>query len=299
VQEQISANRYVGIGIQLAVNQEKQPQIRAAMPGGTARQAGIRSGDIIEEVDGKDTHDRPLKQVVDLLRGEEGTTVRVKVRQPDSKNSRSYALKRAKVPFQHVFGYRRVSADEWSYRVEPNLPIAYLRMDSPVSSTLHELRQAERKLRAEGFRAVVIDLRTYGGGLVSHVALVADGLLDGGVMWKIHGAGTSPPTEYRADRECLFRNWPMVVLIDSRMSISDALIAAELQDHKRAILVGEPTKVSGYVSTVVELPGEKLALVIPTGRFERAEKERGWPVKPDHVVPMDEKQVRALSDWQQ
>ena len=183
--------------------------------------------------------------------------------------------------------------------MEPNLPIAYLRVEPPVSSTLHELRQAERKLRAEGFQAVVIDLRSYGGGLLSHAALVADGLLDGGVMWKIHGTGTNPPTEYRADRECLFRDWPMVVLIDGRMSMSDALIAAALQDNKRAILVGEPTKVAGYVSTVVELPGEPLALVIPTGRFERAVKERGWPVKPDRVVPMDEKQVRALSDWQQ
>ena len=210
-----------------------------------------------------------------------------------------YTLKRAKVPFQHVFGYRRVSADGWSYHVEPDLPIAYLRVDPPVSSTLHELRQAERKLRAEGFQAVVIDLRSYGGGNLSHAALVADGLLDGGVMWRVQGSGTNPPTEYRADRECLFRDWPMAVLIDGRLSMGDALIAAALQDNKRAILVGEPTKVTGYVSTVVQLPGEPLALVIPTGRLERAAKERGWPVKPDRLVPMDEKRVQALSAWQQ
>ena len=298
VQEQISGNRYVGIGIQLALNKENQPQIRAAMPGGTARQAGIHSGDLIEEVDGTDARSRPLSQVVDWLRGDEGTTVRVKVRQPNSKESRIYALKRAKVPFQHVFGFRRV-ADGWSYHVEPDLPIAYLRVDPPVSSTLHELRQAERKLRAEGFQAVVIDLRSYGGGSLSHAALVADGLLDGGVMWRVQGTGTNPPTEYRADRECLFREWPMAVLIDGRLSMGDALIAAALQDNKRAILVGEPTKVTGYISTVVPLPGEPLALVIPTGRLERAVKERGWPVKPDRLVPMDKKQVQALSDWQQ
>jgi carboxyl-terminal processing protease len=114
-------------------------------------------------------------------------------------------------------------------------------------------------------------------------------------MWKVHGTGTSPPTEYRADRECLFRDWPMAVLIDGRMSMSDALIAAALQDNKRAILVGEPTKVAGYVSTVVELPSEPLALVIPTGRFERAVKERGWPVKPDRLVKMDEKRFSVVA----
>jgi len=124
-----------------------------------------------------------LSQVVEFLRGEEGTTVKVKVRQPDSKESRTYTLKRAKVPFQHVFGYRRVSADGWSYHVEPDLPIAYLRVDPPVSSTLHELRQAERKLRAEGFQAVVIDLRSYGGGNLSHAAL-------GSVGWWSHVEGS-------------------------------------------------------------------------------------------------------------
>jgi C-terminal peptidase prc len=299
VQEQISANRYVGIGIQLANNKGNRPQIRAAMPGGAARQAGIRSGDIIEEIDGKDTHNWPLRQVVDSLRGEEGTTVSVKVRGPDSKNSRNYTLKRAKVPFQHVFGYRRVSADGWSYHVEPDLPIAYLRVESPVSSTLHELRQAERKLRADGFQAVVIDLRANGGGLLSHAVLVADGLLDGRVMWRIQGSGTNPQTEFQADRECLFRDWPMVVLIDRRMGMVDALIAAALQDNKRAILVGEPTKAMGYVSTVVQVRGEPLALAIPTGRFERAVKERGWPVIPDQAVAMADQEFQALSDWQQ
>jgi C-terminal peptidase prc len=297
VAEQISANRYVGIGIQLAMTKEKQPQIQVAMPGGAARQGGIRAGDIIEEVEGKVTQNRPLKEIVDWLRGDEGTTVHVKVRQPDSKESRTYALKRAKVPFQHVFGYRRASQDGWSYHVEPDLPIAYLKVESPVSSTLHELRQAERKLRAEGFQAVVIDLRGNSGGLLNHTALVADGLLDGGVMWRIQGAGTSPPTEYRADRECLFRDWPMVVLVDGRMGMSDALIAAALQDNKRAILVGEPTKVMGYVLTSVQLPDEPSSLVVPTARFERSVKAHGWPVKPDVLVPMDAAHVKALAEW--
>jgi C-terminal peptidase prc len=299
VQEQISGNRYIGIGIQLTMTKDNLPQIQAAMPGGTARQAGVRSGDMIEEVDGKGTRGWPLREVVDTLRGDEGTTVSVKVRQPDSKQSRTYTLKRAKVPFQHVFGYRRASSDDWTYHAESDLPVAYLRVDSPVSSTLHELRQAERKLRAQGFKAVVLDLRTNGGGVLSHAALVADGLLDGGLMWKIQGVGASPPAEYRADRECLFRDWPMAVLIDGRMGMSDALIAAALQDNKRAILVGEPTKVRGYVSTMVQLPGESFALIVPTGRFERAVQEHGWPVKPDVLVPMNDAQVKARSDWHQ
>jgi C-terminal peptidase prc len=297
VQEQINANRYVGIGIQLALTKDQQHQIIHAMPNGTARQGGIRAGDLIEEVAGKSTLKQPISQIVDWIRGEEGTTVKLKVRQPDAKESRTYDLKRSKVPFQHVFGYRRTSVDGWDYSVADGVPIAYLRVDSLVSSTLHELQQAERKIRAGGLQAVIVDLRESPGGALDCATLVADGLLDGGLMWKVSGAGPDVSREYRADRECVFRDWPMVVLINSRTKMGSALIAAALQDNKRAILIGEPTSTLGYVCSAVELPDEHLNVIVPTGRFERADRARGWPVKPDHPVAMELKQHRAIEEW--
>jgi hypothetical protein len=274
IQEQLSGNRYVGIGIQIKLNEEeKRAQILIAMRRGTARAAGVRAGDIIMAVDGKDTKDVPIGKI-------------------------TYKMKRAVVPFDSLAGWRRGEEDEWNYRPDPDTAVAYVHIGSLRTSTLQELRQLEPKLRAQGFRALVLDFRFSGGdGMVRNAALFADGLLDGGVMWVSRGTEESSRKEYRADRECMLRDWPIALLINDTLDRQHALVAAALQDNNRAILVGQPTKNDGYVNTLVPLPDGKRGLIFRTGMLERARKDRGWPVQPDHVVAMDAKQGEALTEW--
>src|SRR5207302_11171707 len=93
---------------------------------------------------------------------------------------------------------------------DPASPIAYIHVSSLRTSTLQELRQLEPKLRSQRFRALVLDLRfSSGDGMVRNAALFADGLLDGGLMWSSRGIDEKARKEYRADRECLFRDWPL------------------------------------------------------------------------------------------
>lgn len=299
IAEQISGNRYVGIGIQIGVNKEEdRPQVQVAMRRGAARAAGIKAGDLILQVDGKDTKGVPLPKIVDWLRAEEGTTVTLLVRQPGAAEPRTYKMTRAVVPFDSLAGYRRTAEDRWDYHAAAGEPIAYVRIDSVRSSTLHELRQVERTLKADGYRAVVLDLRTaHGSGLIQHAALVADGLLDGGLLWRAHSGAGAEPVEYHADRDCLFRGWPMAVLISENVDQNDALVAAALQDNGRAVLVGQPTKTDGYLNSLIPLPDGKGNLVLRTGRLERAAKDRGWPLKPDHEAPLTPEQQAALGAW--
>src|SRR5262249_31386039 len=148
---------------------------------------------------------------------------------------------RAVIPIDSVFGFRRTSEDGWAYRADPEAGIGYFWVKSLKSSTLHELRQAEHRLRAEGVRALVLDFRfSAGDGLLQHAALVADGLLDGGVMWTAHDTG-HPSKAYHADRESLFRRWPLVALINDFGDNAQGAVLAALQDNRRATLVGEPT----------------------------------------------------------
>ncbi len=147
VQEQISGNRYVGIGIALRLSKtDVKPVVTTTILHGSARKAGMKADDIIESVDGKDTRAIPLAQVVDWLRGEEGSSVTVVVQMTGTAESRKYTIVRAKVPFEHLFGLHRIAEEEFDFHAEPQAPIAYLRVASFSSSTLHELRQAERKL---------------------------------------------------------------------------------------------------------------------------------------------------------
>jgi C-terminal peptidase prc len=296
--EQGAANRYMGVGIQIGINEaEKVPQITIPIRRGPARRAGAKPGDLLLEVNGKNTRGAALRQVVAWVRGEAGTPVTLVVRQPGAAATRTLKMTRGVVPFETVLGFRRVGEEGWDFRIDPEAGIGYVWVESLKSSTLHELRQIERRLQAEHVRALVLDFRfSAGEGMPEHAALVADGLLDGGLMWTARGPG-GEVREYRADRECLFRGWPMVVLINGMPDSAQGAIAAALQDNHRAPLVGEPTTSDGSVRTIVHLPGSGDGITVLTGRLERAAKGRGWPVRPDREVPLTKGQRAAVEKW--
>jgi C-terminal peptidase prc len=301
VAQQISNNRYIGIGIQLGLNkEEKVPQIITPFRGGVAYKAGVLPGDLLLEVDGKSTREIELMKVVEWVRGEEGTDLTIVVRKPGAAEKRILRLTRAVIPFDTVLGYRRLSEEAWTYRVDPALPIGYVWVDSIKASTLHELRKLENQLQAEGCRALVLDFRSScGEGVLYHAALVADGLLDGGVMWKVRGAH-GEVQEFQADRECLFRDWPLAVLVEKHLcDRAQGGIIAALQDRGRAIVVGEPTKCDGYVNAILPLPESSDSIVLRTARMERATKGKSWPLLPDYQVPLNDAQRAEVLTWLQ
>jgi carboxyl-terminal processing protease len=297
VEEQISANRYVGIGIALMYLKDECPKVTATILHGAARKAGMKAGDAIESVDGNATKGVPLVQVIEWLRGPEGSSIKVVVRAPDAAASRTYTMIRDKVPFEHVYGFRRISDEKFDFRVDSEAPIAYVRIGNLSSSSLHELRQFERKIRAGGFRAIVLDLRGNRGGSLQHAALLCGGLLDGNLMWSVRQQRGAAIQEFHADHECLFRDWPMAVLIDKDLGSAASLIAAALHDSGRAELVGEPTNLDGFVKSVIELPGQKESLILATGRVERAKAGQVWPLQPDYLVGQDIKVHTELTKW--
>ncbi|HEX5268945.1 MAG TPA: sigma-70 family RNA polymerase sigma factor [Gemmataceae bacterium] len=298
VADQVSGNRYVGTGIQIRLHpEEKYPQIVVPFRGGPAQRAGIRADDLILEADGKSLHEQPITKVVEMLRGEEGTTVTVVVRAPGSTEKRTVKITRSVVPFEHVMGYRRATEDAWDYLIKSNLPISYVRVTGCSSSTPQELRQVERRLRSQGARALVLDLRSGGGGSEFHNGiLLGDALLDGAVLWRLRGADKQV-REFKSGRDCLFRDWPMVVLVNDSIDTTEGAVVAALQDNGRAVLVGEPTRVGGYVNGSFQMPDGEGALTFRTGRLERVAKGRGWPVEPDNVVTLTKKQREVIDTW--
>jgi RNA polymerase sigma factor (sigma-70 family) len=296
VDEQLRNNRYVGIGVQLGMDAtEKVPCITFAVRRGMALRAGARSGDLLLAVDGKSTRNQPQDKVIDWLRGEVGTNVTLTVRQPGAAE-RTLHLTRAIIPMETLYGLRRAGADDWDYVADREAGIAYACVRSVKASTLHELRQLERRLQADGLRALVLDFRnSVCDGDLRHVALVADSLLGGGLLWTVRGKDTTIP--YHSQRNGLFRGWPLLVLMNDQVDTFQSALLAALQDHRRAVLVGEPTKSGGLVRTMVPLPNHEGAVSVISGQLERPAKDRGWPVEPDHVVAMTKAQQEALQKW--
>src|SRR5207244_3739293 len=104
--------------------------------------------------------------------------------------------------------------------------------------------------------------------------------------------------ESRSGNETLFRDWPMAVLVNAQIpGTAVQAVAAALQDAGRATLVGERTGTEGYVNSLLPLSEGGFSLTLRTGRLERAGKGRGWPVEPDHAVPLDKASALAVAEW--
>lgn len=166
VNEQLAANRYVGIGIQVGTTPDtNEPRILRAMEGGTADEAGIKDDDVIEAVDGQPTKGEPLGTSIDRLRGPEGSTVKVTIRRDGE--SMDMEIVRRVVPIKTV--------QVVSERTEPSVVI--LRPDRIGASTVHEFRKAVGELE-ERVKTIIVDLRSQSGGSIHHLHLLADAILD-------------------------------------------------------------------------------------------------------------------------
>lgn len=305
--EMFAGNRYVGTGIQIRRHdKEKLSQIVVPFAGGPARKAGARPGDLIVAVDDKSMQGLGLKEVVERLQGEDGSKVSMTVRQPGESKTRRLEMVRSVIPFASILGYRRTGEESWAFRVDPKSAIGYLSFGEIKSSTLLELRKIEPMLRAEGVRAVVLDLRFSTGQDLRHAALLADGLIDGGILWRVRDK-RGRAKEYKADRDCLFRDLPLAVLVGEYTGSMPAIVTAALQDRRHALVVGEIPKAELTVTSLLYLPEERGAIRLQTGRVERIDRaattelqrqaEAAGRLLPDRLVALERKGLEAVQKW--
>jgi carboxyl-terminal processing protease len=281
VEEQFKGNRYVGIHITLGMDEEaKLPRMAEVFEGGPADRAGAKAGDLIEQINGVDTKGVELRDVVDRLRGEEGTDVAINVRQPNESRSRTMKITRGKLPHSTISGVRKRPDGSWDGQLDGSAPIAYFRISEISASTPHELRKLARQLEDQGGWGVVLDLRGLGGTSLHEAVLLADSLLAGGVIGRVQTAQRE--VIYHADPDALLRKSPLVVLIDQTTSGTAEWLAAALQDNHRAILVGAPTNSTmyaisqtsgsrGVVRSMVAIGDGSWSIELPTGRLERGD----------------------------
>jgi len=296
VQNSVSASRYVGIGIQYDFNpEEKLEQVVTPFRGGPAHRAGLKPGDLFLEVDGRPTAGVDLETLASWVRGPEGTPVTVTVRQPKSQDKRTYRIIRGVIPIETVHGYRR-AADGWNYQIEAG--VGYIFVNALHSSTLHELRQVDEKLKNEGLHALIIDLRNTNAGNAPHQAeLIGDSLGGGGTLWRSSDA-QGKTHDCTSSRECLFRDWPLAVLVNEEVIDPMTMaLAAALHDTRRAIIIGTAPKAEGYIKTAIDLPNGIGGAMVRTATLQRAVEKLGWPLRPDYPVTTSSRQRGAIDEW--
>lgn len=282
VQEQLQNNRYVGLGVTVGNLNGPHLSFNSILPGGAADRGGLVKDEVILAVDGHDTANIPPGEVISKwLRGPKGTQVTLKLGPREGVAAREVTLTRSVVRIDSVHGRNGSSVSQGNFRDQPSVPIGYLEVGIK-GSTLQELRDAEVRLRADGIRVLILDFRIGDSSNVFHHArLVADGLLDGGTMWLWQDRSEECHVEV-ADRECLFRDMPLVIMLNRRTGSLHTAVAAALQDAGRATIVGETPEEAVAVLNSYPFANGEYYTTLPSAKLIRGRADRSWPLIPDH-----------------
>ena len=260
-----SRGRYSGIGVEVAI-QNKKIKIVFVMADGAAEKAGIVAGDIITAIDQMDLRGHNLRSAVDSLRGEAGTQVALTIQHQNGEVS-EVKLERDFVKIASVFS-RPVDTD-----------YGYFQITHFTRKTADELQEQIEYMQSthQGpLQGIVLDLRHNPGGVLQPAVTIADGFLDDGLIVYTRGRSANQ-LEHTAKPGQWLAGVPMVVLVDSRSASASEVLAGALQDHGRALIVGEKTFGKGSVQSVLNLRnGSGIRLTTsryytPSGRSIQAE----------------------------
>ncbi len=260
--EDENSGQFGGVGIIMAIDpSDPYLTISTAMPGTPAYEAGICPGDIILKVDGKSTQNLNFDEARKLIAGPPGTQVVLTIRRGD-KEPQNITLIRAKIEQHAVYGYERDPKDpgKWDYFADPKNKIAMIRLERFNEKTTEELKSALETAKAEGMKALILDLRGNPGGLLSEACKVSDLFLAGGGIVSTKNRDGKGRSETAKDDKSWLENaaeLPMVVLIDRMSASASEIVAAALQDNGRAVLMGERSYGKGSVQKVFHLPPDE------------------------------------------
>jgi carboxyl-terminal processing protease len=247
-------NGYGGMGMLVELVRDTATVMKV-YPGTPAAGAGVHVGDRIVEVDGQKVTGIPLDRVTARLLGPQGTTLHATlVRHGDAQPLRIEA-RRALVHVP-VVPYALMLDDQ----------VGYVPLDRFSESSAQELATALEGLRARGARAFVVDLRGNGGGSLDQSIRISNLFLQPGKEILRVVYRNAPQEVYGATAKPLVTTEPMVVMTDEGTASASEIVAGSLQDHDRAVVVGEPSFGKGLVQDLFPLEGG-WALKLTTGRW--------------------------------
>jgi carboxyl-terminal processing protease len=302
---------YVGVGIEIGLEGPEQKLTVVNLRAGTpAYKSGLRRGDHIVSVDGRATEHLPLRDIVRSLRGKSGEAVALTVRRAGLDEPLDFRLVRALIKVDSVSGYQRNSDGTWDFFVPDKERIGYVRIDTFGESTVSEFEAAMKRLSAHKCRGVVIDMRNNPGGLLQAAERICDLFIPAGaVIVSTRGRDERERERYVASGKGPYQNLPLVVLVNGKSASASEIVAACLQDHHRATIVGQRTWGKGTIQNVIPLEGGQSLLKLtiasywrPSGKnIHRSSTSREadeWGVKPDATceVKLDEKQTAQWED---
>ncbi len=294
-----------GVGIQVGADNVGRLKVIAPLVGSPAYEAGIMPDDVIMEIDGQSTEGMSLDRSTELMQGQPGTTVKVKVRHRDGETE-DLNVNRAIIELPTVLGDHRNADDSWDYMLDKEAKIGYVRITSFAQKTAQELRAALESLKKQGMKGLVLDLRNNPGGLLPAAVEISNMFVPEGKIVSTKGRNTVERV-FEAEKSKLVTDVPMVVLVNGSSASASEIVSAALQDHNRAAVVGTRSFGKGSVQNIIEMEDGQGVLKLtvatywrPSGknihRFKNARQSDEWGVSPNEGLEV-KLTDKDLVDW--
>jgi carboxyl-terminal processing protease len=239
--EENSSGRYSGIGIDVQAN-DQRILVRAVINGSPADLAGINPGDIITSINGVSVKSRKIQEAIDDLQGDPGSELRLTVLPPEGEE-REVRMQREMLDIPTL----RFELLDDSY--------GYFKISFFHRETASHMEQTLKSLSKDGIvlEGVVLDLRDNPGGVLQPAVAMADGFLDEGLIVSTRGQNQTMQLSFEAQSGQWIPDVPVIVLVDRGSASASEVLAGALQDHGRALIVGERTFGKGTVQSVLPL----------------------------------------------
>lgn len=289
LQEQTSG-RYVGVGMEVT-QEEGYVKVVSPIDGTPAKEAGIKSGDYITEINGETVLGLSLTEAVNKIRGKAGESVTITIARADEEPSEITLIR------------REVNREVVTYEIKDGVP--YIRISQFNEKAAPGLEGAITELRRQiggELPGLVLDVRTNPGGLLDQSIKVSSAFLDGGEVVSTRGRNGANLESYDAAPGQLLRDVPVIVLIDEASASASEIVAGAIQDRGRGLVLGMTSFGKGSVQSLIPLRGGRDgALRLTTQRYytPAGRSIQGTGIDPDLYVssiPDDGEDHERLSE---
>ncbi len=287
-----TSGEYGGLGMEVTT-EEGFVKVVSPIDDTPAKRAGVKSGDFITEIDGKSIVGLSLSEAVDLMRGKPGEPITLTV------------IREGEDPLEITMVREIIKRKVVKHEIKDG--VGYLRISQFNEKTNNSLIDSANALKKEfggKIPGLILDLRGNPGGLLDQSVQVSSAFLDGGEVVSTRGRQAHDTERYNAQRGEIFKNVPLIVLIDGAAASASEIVAGAIQDRGRGLIIGMTSFGKGSVQSVIPLRGGRDgALRLTTERYytPAGRSIQGTGIDPDiavSAVPEDKAKgkIRRESD---
>jgi carboxyl-terminal processing protease len=305
--------KFAGVGLLIDRTSERLT-VGTPIVGSPAYRAGIMAGDVITKIGDKSTEGMTVKEASSLMRGDPGTSVHLTIERAGEGKPIELTVNREIVNVDSVLGDTRLADDQWNFLLDGDKKIGYVRINTFGERTVAELGAALEKMKQQGAKGLIIDLRGNPGGLLPAAKGVCEFFIPKGkTIVSVRGRQNQmAERRFVASGGEKFLDWPLAVLVNHGSASASEIVAACLQDHHRAVVIGERTFGKGTVQNIIPLNKELGKLTLTTANYLRpsekpihrrqdAKESEPWGVLPDtdYELKLSTDEAKNWGKWRQ